>query len=122
MANSEHETASTSVDSVIVETSVGAETVFKGSISTGKPIRIDGYYEGSIDSDNIVIISKTGRFNGDMKCRELQLAGRGEGSVVCTQLLEFTADGEFKGDISTANIVVCEGSVIDGNLKMTGMR
>ena len=122
MAYNDFENASTSVDSVIVETAIGVDTVFKGSINTNKPIRIDGHYEGEINSDNLIIISETGFFSGDMKCRELQLQGKGEGTVVCTELMQLSNTGAFRGNIATKDIILVRGSQIDGQIDMASMR
>ena len=122
MAYNDFENASTSVDSVIVETAIGVDTVFKGSINTNKPIRIDGHYEGEINSDNLIIITETGFFSGDMKCRELQLQGKGEDTVVCTELLQLSNTGAFRGNIATKDIILVKGSQIDGQIDMASMR
>ena len=122
MAYNDFENASTSVDSVIVETAIGVDTVFKGSINTNKPIRIDGHYEGEINSDNLIIITETGFFRGDMKCRELQLQGKGEGTVVCTELMQLSNTGAFRGNIATKDIILVRGSQIDGQIDMASMR
>ena len=122
MAYNDFENASTSVDSVIVETAIGVDTVFKGSINTNKPIRIDGHYEGEINSDNLIIITETGFFSGDMKCRELQLQGKGKGTVVCTELMQLSNTGAFRGNIATKDIILVKGSQIDGQIDMASMR
>ena len=122
MAYNDFENASTSVDSVIVETAIGVDTVFKGTINTNKPIRIDGHYEGEINSDNLIIITETGFFSGDMKCRELQLQGKGEGTVVCTELMQLSNTGAFRGNIATKDIILVKGSQIDGQIDMASMR
>ena len=122
MAFNDFDTASTSVDSIIVETAIGVDTVFKGSINTNKPIRIDGHYEGKIDSDNLIIVTETGFFSGEMKCRELQLQGKGEGTVVCTELMQLSNTGAFCGNITTKDIILVKGSQIDGQIDMASMR
>ena len=122
MATNDFNSASTSVDSVIIETAIGVDTVFKGTINTNKPIRIDGHYEGEINSDNLIIVSETGYFSGNMKCRELQIQGKGEGNVVCTELMQFSATGSFKGDVATKDIILVNGSQLDGKIDMASMR
>ena len=117
MATNDFNSASTSVDSVIIETAIGVDTVFKGTINTNKPIRIDGHYEGEIN-----IVSETGYFSGSMKCRELQIQGKGEGNVVCTELMQFSATGSFKGDVATKDIILVKGSQLDGKIDMASMR
>ena len=122
MATNDFDRTSTSVDSVIVETAIGVDTVFKGSISTNKPIRIDGHYEGQIHSDNLVIITETGFFSGEMECRELQIQGKGEGKVRCTDLMQFSSTGSFSGEVATKDIILVEGSQLDGKIDMASMR
>ena len=122
MATNDFNSASTSVDSVIIETAIGVDTVFKGTINTNKPIRIDGHYEGEINSDNLIIVTETGYFSGSMKCRELQIQGKGEGNVVCTELMQFSATGSFKGEVATKDIILVKGSQLDGKIDMASMR
>ena len=122
MAFNDYDKTSTSVDSIIVETAIGVDTVFKGSINTNKPIRIDGHYEGELYSDNLIIVTESGSFKGDMKCNQLQLQGKGEGTVVCTGLMQLSSSGAFNGKISTKDIVLVEGSQLDGQIEMASMR
>ena len=122
MAYNDYDTPSTSIDSVIIETAIGVDTVFKGSIKTNKPIRIDGHYEGEIDSDNLIIITETGFFSGTLNCRELQLQGHGEGEATCTDLMQFSATGSFKGNVATKDIILVRGSQLDGQIDMASMR
>lgn len=113
---------SISIDSEIIETVIGANTKFKGQVSTDKVIRIDGYFEGTIESTSLVIISEIGSFKGDLKCHTCQLFGRGEGTAVCSELFKFASTGVFTGDVETRNIVLVENSVLDGNIKMAHLR
>ena len=109
---------SVSISSAVAETIVGAQTKFKGSVNTDKPIRIDGVFEGEILSTSNVLISECGFFNGTITCVDLQLTGRAEGTVVCSNLLEFAETGSFKGDITTKDIVIVRGSKIEGTCKV----
>ena len=111
-----------SIDSEIIETVIGANTRFKGTVATDKVIRIDGEFEGTIESTSDIIISEIGKFKGDLKCRTLQLLGQGEGTAVCSELMQFAATGKFTGDVETKNILTVEGSILDGSLKMSHLR
>ena len=110
---------SVTIDSEVIETVIGSKTRFKGSVATDKPIRIDGVYEGEIDSTALVVISESGSFNGQMKCRELQLKGSAEGTVVCEELLQLANTGRFSGDADTKDAIIIVGSVFDGSLRMS---
>ncbi len=113
---------SVSISSEIAETVIGVNTRFKGTVTTDKPIRIDGYFEGTIDSSSRIEVSETGKFNGTISCREMQLTGSGEGTVTCSELIRFASIGVFKGTLNTKNLVIVEGSVFDGEINMSALQ
>jgi len=107
-----------SINSDVIETVIGSKTKFKGTVKTDKPIRIDGVFEGTIDTTNLVLVSEGGRFNGTMTCRELDLIGEARGKINCTEVLKFALSGRLIGDVETANVDIHPGSYYDGTLKI----
>ena len=107
-----------SLSSEITETIIGAQTKFKGNVNTDKPIRIDGIFEGDIDSSDLVLITENGSVKGNIKCSEFQLFGKAEGTADCAVLMQFAATGRFDGDISTPSLITVPGSIFNGNCKM----
>ena len=108
-----------SLSSEIMETVIGAQTKFRGNVKTDKPIRIDGKFEGDIDSTDLVLISESGSVKGNIKCSEFQLFGKAEGTADCTSLMQFAATGRFDGDIVTPSLITVPGSIFNGNCRMT---
>ncbi len=109
---------SVSITSKVVETIIGVNTKFKGSVTTDKPIRIDGVFEGDITSTDVVYVSECGSFQGNVSCKELQMFGKGEGKAICEELFEFASTGSFKGELSAKNLVMGRGSVLEGTCKI----
>ena len=109
---------SISIDSTVIETVISERTRFKGNVSTDKPIRIDGEFEGEIESTDSVIITKTGSFKGTVSCASLIICGKGEGTATCSELMDIKAEASFTGDVTTKNIVTYPGSLFDGTCKM----
>lgn len=109
---------SVSISSDVYETIIGQKTTFKGTVNTDKLIRIEGVYEGTIESTGTVIISETGKFDGILNCKDLELLGQATGNVKCTDTFKFALTGKFKGDAVTANIDIHPGSDFDGTLKI----
>ena len=107
-----------SINSLVIETVVGAQTKFKGSVNTDKPIRIDGAFEGEINSSSLVYVSECGYLNGKITCAEMNLVGRAEGTVNCAGLFEFAPSGQFKGDVIAKDIIIVKGSKLEGNCKI----
>ena len=113
---------SISIDSELIETVIGLNTRFKGSVKTDKVIRIDGEFEGEIESTSKVIVSQTGKFKGTISCSELKLDGYAEGKATCSQLLRIADIGVFTGDVVTKNVIMDEGSLLDGPCTMKTLR
>ena len=111
-----------SISSDVAVTIIGANTQFKGNIVTHTPIYIDGYFEGNIESDDIVEVSELGSFKANINCRKLLLKGTGDGKVNCTELMQFTSTGVFSGDVVTRDLIVIEGSLLDGTCTMKSAR
>ncbi len=107
-----------SISSDIIETIIGAQTSFKGKVKTDKPLRIDGCFEGEIESTDVVIVTETGIFNGTISCKDMHIYGKGSGTAVCSQLLDIKSGAVFQGDVTTKNLTTVEGSVLDGTCKM----
>ena len=112
------ETDNVSISTAVVETVVGAQTKFKGTVNTDKPIRIDGDYEGEIISTDDILVSEGGHLNGTVSCKYFHLIGKAEGKITCSDLMEFTPTGEFKGDIETKDIIIVKGSKLEGTVKI----
>ena len=109
----------TNIDSNVIETVIGPKTKFEGSVNTDKPIKIEGHFEGTIDSTNIVIVEESAYFNGKIICKELDLIGEVNGEVKCSEVLKFAIGGKFKGDAIVANVDIHPGADFDGTLKIT---
>ena len=106
------------INSEVMETVIGSKTKFKGTVSTDKPVKIEGDFEGIIESTSTVEITETGYFEGKCTCSQMNLAGEMLGEVACAELLTLALTGKFKGDAVTANIDIHPGSDFDGTLKI----
>ena len=109
---------SVSINSAVIETVIGPKTKFKGSVNTDKPIKIQGKFEGTIESSNIVVVEETGYFEGTADCREMDLVGEVNGKVLCSDVLKFADGGKFRGEAIVANIDIHPGADYDGSLKI----
>ena len=107
------------ISSMVAETVIGAETTYKGSVSTSKAIRVDGRFEGEILAGGTVIISESGVFIGTMECTSLYMSGQVDGTVTVSGRLECTETGRIKGDLTVQDLILAEGAVFDGTCNMS---
>lgn len=101
-----------------VETVIGKDTVFKGSISSNSGVRIDGKIEGEIITTSDVIIGSTGMAQAQINARNAVVAGRVVGNLNVTEKLELSSTAVVQGDMKVGILSVGEGAVYKGACEM----
>jgi cytoskeletal protein CcmA (bactofilin family) len=99
---------------------LGEGTQFKGVLSFGGAVRVDGQLEGEIVGDEVLIIGEPGQVKADIEVGTLVVSGRLQGSVIARQRVELLRPSRVTGTIRTPCFVVAEGAVFNGNCEMTG--
>lgn len=93
-------------------------THVKGSLNTKSDIRIAGTLEGEAKAKGKVIISSTGKVEGDVEAVDADIAGTIEGEVRTTNKLILRQSAVINGDIHTKTMLVEEGAQINGSCHM----
>lgn len=101
-----------------VETVIGKDTTFKGSISSNSGIRIDGQMEGEITTTSDIIVGQTGNARVQINARNAMVAGRIVGNMDITEKLELAPTAVLQGDIKVGVLVIGEGAVFKGSCEM----
>jgi cytoskeletal protein CcmA (bactofilin family) len=101
-----------------VNTLIGKDTFFKGSLESKGSIRIDGQVEGQIDSKGDFIVGESGVVAADLKARSVTIAGRFEGSIAAGGRLELKRTAVAKGTFKASTLHVEDGAVFDGSMEM----
>jgi len=97
---------------------IGAGMKVTGDIETTGVVRIDGTINGSVRGAKQVLLGRTGAIHGDVLADEAVLGGTVVGSVVTAQRVEIQSTCSIEGDVQTKSIVVLEGGVINGTVRM----
>lgn len=101
-----------------VNTVIGKDTCFKGSIKAKGLIRIDGEMEGEIETQGDVVIGEGGKVNLELKARHVAIAGRFEGNLEAEGKLEIKNSGIVIGSVKTNGLLVDDGAVFSGSMEM----
>lgn len=101
-----------------VNTVIGKDTQFKGSIKTKGLIRIDGEMEGDVATQGDVVIGEGGKVNLELKARNVAVAGRFEGNLETEGKLEIRSSGVVVGNVKTNGLIVDDGAVFSGSMEM----
>lgn len=103
----------------VLETIIGAETVFHGTIQSKNSIRIDGKLEGGISEANGVIIGEKGQVQGDVAARVVIVGGKVTGNITASHNLEILNKAQVYGDVHCALLSIGEGATFEGNCVMS---
>ena len=101
-----------------VNTVIGKDTCFKGSITGKGLIRIDGEAEGDVDNTGDVIVGESGKVNIELKARNVTIAGYFEGKIEAEGKLELKKTATAVGTFKTNGLLIEQGAVLSGSLDM----
>ncbi len=101
-----------------IDNVLGAETRFKGNIIADGNIRIDGLYEGRIETAGNVIIGPEARVLADIVATVVQVWGAVEGNVMTRGRLEILPTGRVFGNLRVASLLIDEGGIFRGECIM----
>ena len=97
---------------------ISAGTVIKGEILSPCDIRIDGTFEGKIQSKGRVVVGESALIKGDIVCDNIDLWGRVEGNVFVKDTLNLKEGCHMNGNLNIRKLSVELGSTFNGNCKM----
>ncbi|MEM7053893.1 MAG: polymer-forming cytoskeletal protein [Pseudomonadota bacterium] len=95
-------------------TIVAADTKLDGNLTLSDNLHIDGQVVGEIESKADVALGEQGRFNGNIRARNIYVSGKLEGRV-SAERLEIVAGGSVEGEIETADLVIEPGGRFNGS-------
>lgn len=89
-----------------------------GDVETSGILKVDGVIEGSVRGARQLLLGKGGAIQGDVHAHEAVLGGRVQGTVTALERVEIQSSSRIEGDIQTKSIVVIEGGIINGTVRM----
>lgn len=90
---------------------------YQGTLSGNGPIRIDGIFDGQIQSSGVIIISETAKVNANIQAGAVQVGGTVKGNITA-QKVELLATGRVYGDLTTTTFESEDGAFLRGQLTM----
>lgn len=98
---------------------VGATTTITGNVEFSGGLRIDGTVKGSVrcvegEKGGMLVISESGRVEGEVRAAHLVVAGRIDGPVCAAQLIELQPKARIVGDVRYRALEMHHGAVVEG--------
>ena len=99
---------------------LGSDALFKGTLSFEGTVRIDGRFEGTVQTNDTLVIGETGDMQADIDVGILVCKGKLKGTVVASKKIEMHPASKIAGNVKTPAMSMELGAVLDGQLNMTG--
>ena len=93
---------------------VNKNASFKGNIDTFGSIKIDGFFEGNIYSNEAVYIGPFGKIDGDIEANTVFVSGEIKGNIVAKNKIHLKSNSKLEGEIITKNFIIEEGASFVG--------
>lgn len=106
------------LDYANVDTIIGKEMSFNGTL-TGKGIlRVDGNVTGEIVQNGDIVVGESGNIEANIKARHITISGSVKGNVEASGLLQLLPVARVFGDIKVQNLSIADGAVFKGACEM----
>ncbi len=99
---------------------LGENMVFKGDLSFDGTVRIDGKFEGHVNTNDTLIIGETGDVVAEIVAGTVICKGKVKGAIVAATRVEMHASSKVVGDVQSPSLTMELGAVLDGNCDMSG--
>lgn len=96
-------------------------TKFEGKLTFEGTVRIDGKFNGEIFSKDRLVIGEGGEVDGTVEVGQCIISGTFRGDLKVRDRVELQAPAKFYGTLTAPTLIVSEGVVLEGNVKMEGI-
>ncbi|MBQ7812692.1 MAG: polymer-forming cytoskeletal protein [Bacteroidales bacterium] len=97
---------------------ISAGTIIKGEIQSPYDIRVDGTFEGRVQTKGRVVVGENASVKGDVVCENIDLWGKMEGNVFVKNTLALREGCKVDGNLNVRRLSVELGSSFNGNCRM----
>jgi len=96
------------------ETILSASANFDGDLKCKGGVRVEGKFDGTIETDGNIIVGKAARVGADLTGRDILVSGQVTGSIRTEGQLAILSGGQVVGDVDVGSILIEEGGVLSG--------
>jgi len=100
-----------------IETIVGSNCRFSGTLQSDGGVRIDGILEGNVHTTGNIIVSDTATVVAEVVAYNVTVSGMMKGNITANKV-EITETGKLWGDLNVNSILLHEGAYLEGQTNM----
>jgi cytoskeletal protein CcmA (bactofilin family) len=103
-----------------IENVLGPSATYHGNLKSDGNVRIDGFFDGSIETAGNVIVGETAKVLAEITASNVQVWGAVKGRIMATGRLEILPSGRVWGEINVTSLLIDEGGMFRGKSVMRG--
>jgi cytoskeletal protein CcmA (bactofilin family) len=100
-----------------IETVIGSTASFQGTVQADGSIRIDGVFEGTIETAGNLIIGDQAKILADIVAHNVSVAGAVKGNISANRV-EILESGRIWGDLTVNSFTLDDGGFVSGQVNM----
>ena len=97
---------------------LGVGTSYQGKLNFQGAVRIDGHFQGEVESEGTLVVGKEAQVDGQFHVGQLVLSGRLRGEVAASVRVVLHRTANLDGNVRTPTLVMEEGAVLEGRVTM----
>jgi cytoskeletal protein CcmA (bactofilin family) len=99
-------------------TILGPDANFKGEMNFEKGLRLQGRFEGKMNTPGRLHIAKEARMQADVDCGALIVEGDVKGNLSANDRIELKSTARYEGDLRASKLTVDEGAIFNGHVSV----
>jgi cytoskeletal protein CcmA (bactofilin family) len=99
-------------------TIIGPDTHIKGEMSFDNTAKLLGSFEGQITAKGELQVAEGAKCKATVEASRVTVDGSVEGNMIARERVSLNANAAMKGDLTAAKLVVAEGAVFVGHVKV----
>lgn len=115
----EDSVASARINPADAHTILGREARFSGKLTFEGAVRIDGKFEGEIETNDLLLIGPGAEVKATLRVGSVVINGTVEGDINAKDSVEIKSPGRVKGNITTPALEIEKGVTFDGSCTMS---
>jgi len=99
-------------------TVIGPDATFKGELSFEKGLRLQGRFEGKVNTPGRLHVGKEAKLMADVEAGAIIVEGEARGNLTANDRIELKQSCRYEGDLNATKLVVDEGAVFNGHVSV----
>jgi len=103
-----------------LSTTLAKDTKVNGTLKVDSGIRIDGEFEGQLETNGTLVVGKGGLVKAEIKARDAIIGGKVVGNITASSKVELQSGSVMMGDIKSKGLIIDNEVFFEGMSKMSG--